>query len=232
MPEIVGNLYVDQGWIFLQRGDVATADSCASRGRSWLGWSGDRIFASELAGQVALRRREFPKAIKTFESLCSRTQEGSRQWLVFSYRLADAARESGDLERGRAILQDLVQRIDTPATDEQIDDVRGRILYRAAVYGSDERTAVNAAALASRAVSMFESSGIIAPERRAAVMLWSSLLSEGGRLEESRRVLLAAQEQAQREGDFEMLTAIGQRLAVDGSAIAAVSGTPPPLPDL
>lgn len=118
---------------------------------------------------MALRRHDYAKAIKVFESLRRISLEGRRFWLVFSYRLANALSESGDHARGLVLLENLRQRTEAPSTAEQIDDVRGRILYRSALYRQDAGCVSDAVALARQATTAFARSGIIAPERRAAI---------------------------------------------------------------
>jgi hypothetical protein len=178
IPGIVGNLYVDQGWIHLERDDIDRAEQNASKGLDWLRTTDDQIFATELAGQVALRRHDYIKAVEAFESLRAQTDEGSRFWLVFSYRLADALNSSGDPVRGLALLEELLRRIDASSTREQVDDVRGRILYRVALFRHTQGRAAEATVLAHQAATAFARSGIIASERRAAVMLFADLLND------------------------------------------------------
>jgi tetratricopeptide (TPR) repeat protein len=190
------------------------------------------MFATELAGQVALRRHDYKGAIKVFESLRCPLLGGSRVWLVFSYRLADALSESGDRARGLALLEELRQRTEAPSTGEQIDDVRGRILYRIALCRQDAGRVDDAVALARQATTAFARSGIIAPERRAAVTLLADLLSQSGAAEECRQFLITAREQAEKEGDFETLRETGQRLAAHKSETAIVSNRPTRLADL
>lgn len=86
----IGNLYVDQGWVHLHRRNFDQAERCASLGQDWLRNSIDLVFATELAGQVALSRKNYAGAIEVFKSLRRTSIEGTRIWLVFSYRLADA----------------------------------------------------------------------------------------------------------------------------------------------
>jgi hypothetical protein len=231
-PGIVGNLYVDQGWIHLQRGNFDLAERCASLGQNWLHNSADLMFATELGGQVALRRHDYAGAIKMFEALRRPLREGTRVWLVFSYRLADALSESGDRARGLALLEDLQQRTEAPSTGEQIDDVRGRILYRIALFRQDAGRGADAVALARQATTAFARSGIIAPERRAAITLLANLLIQSGAAQDCRQFLITAREQAEKEGDFEMLTEIGPRLAAHESETAFVSSLPTRLDDL
>ena len=212
MSTIVGNLYVDQGWIHLHRADTDRAMLCASQGKKWLRYSGDLIFAEELSGQVSMRGYDFPRAIQVFESLRDRTPEGSRAWLVFSYRLVDALYESGESVRGLALLESLVQRSEMAAESEQTDDVRGRILYRLAWRRHDAGRVADATTLARHATTAFAQSGIIAPERRAAIGLLADLLNRSGSAQECVEFLTMAKHQAEKEGDFETLTEIEHRL--------------------
>jgi tetratricopeptide (TPR) repeat protein len=209
-PAIVGNLYVDQGWIHLHRDNVAQAQRCALRGSDWLRASGDLIFATELAGQVALQTRDYAGAVKTFESLQDQAREGSRVWLVFSYRLADALQESGDRVQSIALLESLLQRVEA-STGQHIEDVRARIRYRVAMCRRAADRFGEAIALAQQATAGFAKSGIITPERRLAVILLADLLKQSGRQDESRQFLIKVQEQAEKEGDFEMLNIVRHR---------------------
>jgi tetratricopeptide (TPR) repeat protein len=209
---IVGNLYVDQGWTHLTRGSLDEAERCAVQGQDWLSKTGDQIFATELAAQVAMARRDYPLAIRTFEGLRGQVDEGTRYWLVFSYRLADALQASGDPAAALTILEELLARIDPDGTGGELDDVHARLLYRAAVRRHEAGGLDDAISFARRSTAAFARSGIIAPERRAAVILLADLLGQSGAAEECRQVLLAAKQEAEQEGDFEMLMEIGKRV--------------------
>ena len=228
----IGNLYVDQGWVHLHRRNFDQAERCASLGQDWLRNSIDLVFATELAGQVALSRKNYAGAIEVFKSLRRTSIEGTRIWLVFSYRLADAISESGDLARGLALLEDLRQRAEIPSTGEQIEDVRARILYRIALHWRRAGRIGDAVVLAREAVAAFARSGIIAPERRTSITLLADLLAQLGAAEERLQSLITARGLAEKEGDFETLAEIAAQLTAQGSETAVVTNRPTHLVDL
>ena len=215
---IVGNLYVDTGWIHLHRDDLARARHCATRGKAWLSGTIDEVFADELRGQVALNAGDADEAIRLFTSVRDSTLTGSRSWLVFSYRLADARQAADQWAQSTALLDELMPYLEQPiAGDEAIHDVKGRILYRVALRQVGTGKSREALASARQAVDAFDTSGIIAPERRAALALLADLLTASGAVDECRALLTTARERAGAQGDFETLAEAERRLGMSVS---------------
>ena len=66
---LIGNLYVDCGWVHLQRNDISLAEHHAESGTNWLRHTGDKISADELKAQIALRTGDAASAIAIFGDL-------------------------------------------------------------------------------------------------------------------------------------------------------------------
>lgn len=211
---MVGNLYVDKGWVHLSRGEMDLAKHCVTRGVDWLRGTRDEKFAAELSGQVALRSGEHAKALKIFARLRRSESVGSRDWLVFSYRIADALRETGQAEREFSFLSKTVKLTkETLQANEKIGHIRGQILYRLARVRIERAEAVEATIAARDAVKAFHKSGIVTPERRAALGLLADLLNQAGAREECKALLVSAREEAQTLGDFETIAEADRRLS-------------------
>ena len=73
---------------------------------------------------------------------------------------------------------------------------------------------------------------MITAERRAAVMLLTDLLRQSGAMEECREFLIKVRDQAEKEGDFEMLTETTHSLKVHEPGTGIVLDRPAHLADL
>lgn len=209
----IGNLYVDRGWIHLHQKDLDAAQICADSGGRWLKGSGDEIFARELSGQIAFARSDYQFSRRIFAALRAAVPTNSRSWFVFSFRFFDVLLAAGEQEHADGLLSSLVELIQQPklVQNEIIEDVYGRILYRVSLRhltrGEDEL----ALATLRQAVSKFEDSGIVAPERAAAGIELACLLAKQKKIRECAKELATYLAQARALGDFD-LAARGEKL--------------------
>lgn len=171
---VVGNLYVDKGWMALGRSSYQEAADDAERALALLN-AADAIFARELKYQVLLETGFPALAVEGFRELCSSVSEQTRSWHVLMFRLADAYGSAGDRSARSKILERLVMSCAAASSAESLDDVHARIMYRFAVEELERGEAASGKARLGDALALFARAQKVDLDRVAALCKMATL---------------------------------------------------------
>lgn len=175
-----GNLYVDQGWIYLRKKAYDRAERCADRALPLLN-SADLQFGRELKAQVLLKSGKDPStASQTFEELLKQRVIYTRQWFVYSFRLADALIQVEQLDKAEKYLREALEGIGQARKqkNESFTDVYARLTYRWAILQKD--TAEESAFLRS-SIQLFQQSGKTDLDSVLAKVRYAKILPDSAR---------------------------------------------------
>ncbi|MBL8744053.1 MAG: TIR domain-containing protein, partial [Myxococcales bacterium] len=129
---VLANLFVDKGWVALQRKNVDEALELARAARPLL--RRDRFFADELEAQGVMLQGNFDLAAQQFLAIAGAVPRATRLWHSATLRLAEACRLAEDFARYDSLLEELrvTSREPKLGSGEVIEDLRARILTKSA----------------------------------------------------------------------------------------------------
>lgn len=182
---LVGNLYVDKGWMALGRSSYEEAADDAERALALLDAT-EAFFAQELKYQALLETGHPALAVEGFRELCRSVPEQTRSWYVLMVRLADAYGSAGDGPARSKILSQLLKSCAAPPRAESLDDVHARIMYRYAVEELERGETASGKARLGEALALFARAQKVDLDRVAALCKMATLAGLPG----ERRLLL------------------------------------------
>jgi len=209
---IAGNLYVDQGWIHLQRDEYETTRLCIEQAKPLIGL-GDSVFVSELEAQLALKAGNTQRGYELFSELCNKVPIHTRSWFVFSYRLSDSLVELGKDKEAVELLKLLLKDIPKVIiiSREIISDTHACIAYRLAkLLRSKDMQASKK--LLEESVQLFKDSGIVDQTSVEAQIELADILHTSDTDTQPRILLNAALKQARTIGQQDLANRIENSL--------------------